>query len=65
MINIATMGKFDGIPTRKASTKYGGASSATWPTQKPHQFPLVKILSIDDDKQYINITITEVKEGNE
>ena len=63
MIQIATMGKFSGIPTKRASAKYGGGTSAGIQyIEKPHKFPSLKITKLKQDKDNINIYITDIQE---
>jgi hypothetical protein len=64
MNSIATMGKFNDVPTRKSSLKYGGGSTATWPThaQIKHKFPSIRITKIEQEKQTIDILINNIEE---
>lgn len=66
MITIATMGKFDGIPTRKASAKYGGGTSAGVEyINRPHKFPSIKIRKLDVQNDDINILVTNLEDDED
>ena len=59
---LITKGKFNCPPSKKASAKYGGGTSAAGVqyVEKPHKFPQVRIREIDKEEQNINIGIIEV-----
>ena len=59
---LITKGKFNCPPTKKASTQYGGGSSAGIQYVDKHKFPTVKVDKVKTDKKDINIVVNEVKE---
>lgn len=63
-IAIATLGKFVGPPTPKASAVYGGGTSAGVKyIEKPHRFPIVKINKLEREDENININILDIEES--
>lgn len=63
MVNLVTMGKFTGIPTQRASAKYGGGTSAGIQyVDRPHKFPSIRVNKVETERVNINISIEEFEE---
>ena len=58
-ISISTMGKFNGIPSKKASAKYGGSADGP-PIYREKKIPDVVLGRVKEDDDEINIYIGKI-----
>lgn len=63
MICMITKGKFSCPPSKTASAKYGGGTSAGIQyVDRPHKFPVIKVSKVETERININISVEEFKE---